>query len=155
MTYGFDFVKGEFACHDQLREAQCLEETRFGGGADVTLRAGVQGYGRQIEAQQSQVLDDECIHPDSVEVMYQMLNFPQFVIIDERIDRGINAGTEAMGIVAGTAHIVEAVGGSSTGSVMGGAHIHSIGAMVDGGDGYGGVTGGRQQFYVNGLRHLL
>ena len=78
----------------------------------------MQGDGRQVHPQQSQVLHNERIHTDAIEVMNQPFHLSEFVIIDEGVDCGINTGPELMGIVACPAHVIECVGRIGTGSMM-------------------------------------
>ena len=85
--------------------------------------------------------------------MHQPFHLHQLVIIDERVDRGIDASPEQVGIITRAAHVVERVGRVGAGTMMRSAHVHRIGTMVDGGDGNVGVTGWRQQLYVGGLGH--
>ena len=150
---GGNLVKCQFAGHDQLGESQCFKELCLFGRAQVTLRAGMQRDGRQVESQQTQVLDDKRIHADAVQVMHQPLHLHQFVVIDEGVDRGIDLGTEPVGVVAGAPHVVERVGRIGARTVMGCTHVHRIGTMVYGGDGDVGVAGRSQQFYEGRLGH--
>ena len=103
----------------------------------------MQGNRGQVEAQQRHVLDDECVHADAVQVVNEALHLHQLVVIDEGIDCRIDACPKLVGVIAGAAHVVERVGRVGTGTVVGSAHIHGIGAMVDSGDGDVGVAGGR------------
>ena len=79
-----------------------------------------------------------------VQVMDQAFHFFQLVVIDECVDRRIDFRPEPVCVVTSAPHVVERVSGIGTGPMMRCTHIHGIGAMIDGGDGNVGVTGGRQ-----------
>ena len=49
-------VETELAGEYKLREARLLQETGLFRSADVTLCAGMQSYGRNVESQQSHIL---------------------------------------------------------------------------------------------------
>ena len=78
----------------------------------------MQGDGWQVKTQQSQVLDDECVNADTIQVMNQPFHLFQLIVIDEGIDRRIDAGTEPMGIIAGAADVIKRVGRIGTCPVM-------------------------------------
>ena len=140
---GCDFIEGQFAGHDELGKTQRFKKPGLVGRAQVTLGAGVKGYGWQVKAQQGQVLHNKGIHAHPIQVVDKPFHLHQFVVIDEGVDRGIYACSIAVGVVTGAAHVVKCVGGIGSGPVVGCAHIHGIGAMVNGGNGDVGVAGWR------------
>ena len=148
-----DFVQCQFARHNQLGEPEALKETGFFRGAQVALGAGMQGNGWQVQAQQPKVLDDERIHADAVQLMNEPFNLHQLIVIDERVDRRIDAASKPVGVIAGPAHVIQRVARIGTRAMMRRTHVHRISAMVDGGNGNVGVTCGRQQLYEGRLLH--
>ena len=113
----------------------------------------MQGNGWQVQAQQPKVLDDERIHADAVQLMNESFNLHQLIVIDECVDRRIDAASKLVSVIAGPAHVIQRVARIGTRAMMRRTHVHRISAMVDGGNGNVGVTCGRQQLYEGRLLH--
>ena len=140
ITDGSCFGQCQLACHHQLREAQRLEETRFLGRADIALRAGMQGDGRQVQAQESHILHYQGIDAGMVELANQAFHLGQLIVVNDGVDRGINTGAIGMSEIAHPGHVGNGIGGGHTCAKARGAHIYGIGTMLDGLDGHLGIA---------------
>ena len=106
LTY---LCKGKFTGQHRLLEPQFTQVTHLLRRAIIHLRAGMQGYGRQVHLQQSKVLHYQGIHSGMVQFMHQAARILQFPVIENGIERHVNAHAKRMGIVTQAGNIVHAV----------------------------------------------
>ena len=142
---GLDFMQGELASHDQLRESKRLQETSLLGGAQVALCAGMKSYGRQVETQDAHVLHNERIYPRPVKVVDEPLYTGKLIVVDDGIDRCIDASPILVSKLGYTCYIAGRISCRGTGPEAGRPHIDGIGAMNNGFDRYIGIASRRQQ----------
>ena len=139
---GGHLLKGQFARQYDLREAAVLQETGFLGRADVGLRAGMQLNRRQIDFQQTHVLNNQCIDARIVELPGQLAGGLQFVVAQNGVERDEDAAVEAVRIVGQPGNVLHAVVGGSTGTERGAADVNGVGTMNHGFDTDVGIAGG-------------
>ena len=81
---------------------------------------------------QGHVLNKNGIHTCVAERLQQVSDLVEFMLIDDGVDRDIDPGAEAMGILAQRLDVADAVAGGSPGTKLRGTDIDGIGTMVNG-----------------------
>ena len=137
--------------HDP-RQAGVLQKARFFGRADVGLRAGVQLDGRQIQLQQTHVLDDERVDAGLVHPPGQAARRLQLVVAQDCVEGDEDAGVETVRVVGQALDVGHCVAGAGARAKTRATDVHGVGAMVHGFDADVGVARGREQFKVVGGR---
>ena len=112
----------------------------------VALCARMERYGWQSHAQQRHVLHYQRVHSYAIEPVYEPLHCLKFVIVYYGVDGHVDSCSELVGIVHCAGYVLERIAGSSACAVACRAHIHGIGAVAYGFDGYVGIACRCQQF---------
>ena len=136
-----NLITGKFAGHHELRESACGQESRFRGRANVALRAGVEGNGRNIHHQHRHILHYQRIDSYGVKLGDELPHRFKLVVVNNSIDCSINFRAEEMRVLYEALDVGERVAGFSPGAESRRADIHGIGTAVDGGDAYVGRLG--------------
>ena len=145
--YGARFIKREFARHHELAEAGAREKKGLFRRADVALGACMQGNRRNVEPQKRHVLHYQCVGSRAVQLFYQTFNSAEFRIIYKSVERYVDLGIEAVGIVGHARYVGHRICGSLARAVAFGADINGIGAMFYCLDGCRSVAGRGKQLY--------
>ena len=140
-----DLLEREGPLEDHAREARLGQEARPLGRAVAHLRRGVQFDG-QVHAPQGHVLHDEGVDPGVDERAGLPLCLLQFVVPQQRVERGMDPHAVAVGILRDAGDLLGAVAGGLPRPELRAADIDGIGAVVHGGDGRAVIPGRGQQF---------
>ena len=122
----------QFARQHDLREADLGQEARLLRRADVALGRGVQVDGRQVEFQQAHVLHDQRIDPGVVALLDQRARRLQLVVVQDGVERDVDAGVEAVRELDQCGDLAHRVAGLVARPEGRAADVHRIGAVQDG-----------------------
>ena len=100
----------------------------------------MQCNGWQIESEDAHILNDERIDPSPPQLPDHALAISELMVIDQRVDRGIDSCIELVGKVTDAGQIIDRVGSRCASPKHGCAHIDCISAMLDGLDGHQRIT---------------
>ena len=92
-------------------------------------------------------MDDESIDTRLIEPMDEALHFWQFVVVEDGIERHVDADTKDVGIAAQRCDVFDAVAGSRSGAKGRTADIDGISTVVNGFAGYIEIFGRAEEFY--------
>ena len=101
----------------------------------------MKGNGRQVEPQQRHVLHNKRIDTGMIQFLNHSLDCFKLVIIDDGVNRAVDASFVLMGKVDKSLDVVDAVAGLRTCAKSAGTNIDSIGSMLNCLDANGGVAG--------------
>ena len=90
----------------------------------------MQLYRRNLHAEQSQVLHDECIDPGLHGLKDGLPRSLQFLLVDKRIESKEDFGPETAGVCRQLSDVGETVAGSLPGSECRSCDIYGIGTAV-------------------------
>ena len=127
---GSDGVQSQLAGQDDPFETLLFEESDVRGSTVVHLRAGVDGE-RQVHAEQGHILHDEGVNSYSFQVVGHGLNLWQFVVVENRVERYIDPGTDGVGMLTQTFNVGKGIGGFRAGAECTCANVDGIGTAVD------------------------
>ena len=145
-AHGADFVERKFAGEHYLRESGFFEHGGACRRTGVALRAGVQGYRRQLHAQIGHVLHYEGVDAGIVQLAHERFHGGNLGIVDYGVHSHIDARIEAVGELGGAGYVGHGVAGGCTRAECGRAYVHGVGAAEDGVYGDVGITRRREQF---------
>ena len=127
-----DLVQSELAREHELRETGIGEEARLRGRADVALRRRVQLDRRQVELQQSQVLDDQRVDAGVPALLRQPTRGLQLVVVQDRVQRHEDSRVEAVGEGNEVGDLVHRVARAVPGAERRPADVDGVGAVQHG-----------------------
>ena len=143
----------EFTGENHPRESQAAQPSHPLRRAVVGLGAGMECHPppRRLLAlrhhlHECHVLHEDGIHAHCGELVDQCANLFQLMVIDDGVDRHIDLGEKAVGMVTQHPDVVEGVARSRTGAILRRTDIDGIGAMVDGRHPTRKVAGRCEQF---------
>ena len=104
---GAQLTQGEFARNDDLRIAGPLQELGFFRRAGVHLRGGMKRNWGEVHFEQSQILCDEGIDTGFVKLTDQIFGFAQFIVVENGVERDVDAGAIQMGKITNVAYVFD------------------------------------------------
>ena len=104
---GAQLAQGEFARNDDLRIAGSLQELGFFGRAGIHLCGGMKRNRGEIHLEQGQILCDKGIDTGFVELTDHLFGFVQFIVIENGVERDVDAGAIQMGKIANVAYVFD------------------------------------------------
>ena len=144
---GADLVKGEFTGKDDAGEAEAVEEADAFEVVVVHLGAGMEAYGGKVEAEDAHVLDDESIDAYTGEFTDEAFGFRKFVVVEYGVEGDEYAAVVTVGVFDETGDVGDAVGSSTAGTEGRRTDVDGVGAVVNGGNGNGEVSGRGKELY--------
>ena len=145
----------EFACQNHLTKSRIGQELHLLCIAIVHLRTCMKRYRREIQAQQAHVLHNECIHPDTVQIPYELLGIFQFLILQDGVESDIDTGIIQMGILHQLCNILKGIACCCSCTKTGRTDIYGIGTVVDSPDAAFQILGRSQKFNLSLSDHLI
>ena len=143
-----NLVDGQFTRQHRTAKTLVAKPPHLVGCPVVGLRRGMKGYRRQVQLQDTHILNQNGIHTRLVELVYQLPGSLQLVIIDNGIDGYENLHRKLVGILTKPADVVKAIARRSPGTEARRPDIYRISTMVDGSHAALQVLGGCQQFQL-------
>ena len=146
-TDGAQLTQGEFTRNHDLRIARSLQELGFFGRARVHLCGGVKRNWGEIHFEQSQILRDEGIDTGFVELTDHHFGFAQFIVVENGVERDVDARAIQVGKIANATYIFDRVSGCGTRPEGGASYIYGVRAATNGFESGFRIFGGTKQFY--------
>ena len=143
---GRDFVERQFAGRHDLCESQTVEKGRFFRRADVALGGRVNFDVGKLSLEQPQILYDQGVDsglfglPGGVDCLIEL------VVVDERIERHVDAGSILMRKLGDAGEILKGVACGLPCTECGPADVDGVGTVQDRGTSRFKVSCGRKEF---------
>ena len=130
-TDGTDLIERKVALEDHPRKARLAQEASPFGRAVRDLRRGVQ-FDRKVHPPQGHVLHDQRVDARGDQLAGLTLGIGQFVVPQQRVERGMDPHAVAVGILHRTGDLLRGVPGRLTRPEARPADVDGIGAVVHG-----------------------
>ena len=152
-----DLGEAQLAGEDRPGEAEAIESGELSRRVGVELRAGVQrqtGVALAHESGEAQVGDDERVHAGEVRRFQRLQRRLDLVVLEQRVEREVGAGVEAVREVHGARGLVAGeVAGEGARAPALEAEVDRVGAGGEGGAQGALVAGRRQELDARPGRH--
>ncbi len=166
LNIGNTLVDGPYLCERKLASqhrapyAKAPQPLHLLRRTVIGLRRSVQGYGDLLwmgcqMRQKAHVLNQYGIHADLLKLFDESRSLPELAVIDNRVYRYIDPGTEEMGIPAQLGYVVETVASRRTCAKPARTDIHGIGSVVYCSLSAGQILGGSKQFNVSHQYYMV
>ena len=101
----------------------------------------------EVHFEQGQILCDEGIDTGFVKLTDHLFGFAQFIVVENGVERDVDAGAIQMGKIANVAYVFDRVAGCGTRPEGGASYIYGIRAATNGFESGFRIFGGTKQFY--------
>ena len=155
LVYLANLLQREFACQDHLTESGFGQELHLACRAVVHLRAGMEGYRREVQAEQAHVLHNEGIDPGTIQVPNELLGFGELFVLQDGIEGDIDTDIVEVGILHQLGNVFQGVSGCCTGTETGRTDIYGVGTVVNRRDAAFQILGRSQKFYFSLSDHFI
>ena len=126
-----DLLEREVALQNHPGKASIGKEPDPLGRAVAHLRRGVQLDGK-VHAPQGHVLHDQRIDPRGDQLPGLTFGLPEFIVPQQRVERGMDPHAVAVGILHGPGDLFGRISRSLTRPEPRAAHVDGIGAVIHG-----------------------
>ena len=143
---GADLVQGQCPLQHEPAVTEALGEPGFLRRPDGALGGSVEDHPFRSEPRHGRILHDQGVHTGLLQFLQQPPCLGDFLLIDQRIERHVDACAEPVRMIAKPADVLHRIAGRLPRPEGGPGDIDGIGPAVDGCDADVRRPGGSQEF---------